>query len=578
MKRRSLVFTSSIMISLLLLVLVGIMTSLMYNAERGAAYDEFEQVGFKLKEQAQANNNLISVTGAAIEAGREAPANEMLILKKLLDKMTDDDLITNAYYITPEIIEKDGKTYLRNLQISESLIKAGSAPGEDIETIGALLKGFEQAKKDNNGLTAVYEDRFGKWITYMAQIKGEDGKTAAVFGLDFNYGKVEANMNKMLWKTIGIGIVIDLIGIALIVLLTRAVLKPLRVLAVTAKEAAQGNLTVHVPVTSSNEIGQAASSFNEMIASLRKLTIQIERTSREVAESSGSLKDAASQTASATHEITDAIQHVASGSETQLISSQECQRAMTEMVVGIQRIADSATVVSDLASDTSVLAENGGVIIDRTIRQMMTIEEHVHNAADAMSELNQSNVRIEDILSHISEVANQTNLLALNASIEAARAGEHGKGFGVVAQEIRKLAERSKESSDEITSILHTIGERSREVASSLTSTTEEAQVGTKLAGETGESFRAILDSVKQVSEQVQEVSAASEQMSAGSEQIAASLDELERMAEGSASHSQEVAAASEEQLASVEEVVGASEQLRSLATELRAAVGRFKV
>ncbi|MFC4101239.1 methyl-accepting chemotaxis protein [Paenibacillus xanthanilyticus] len=184
---------------------------------------------------------------------------------------------------------------------------------------------------------------------------------------------------------------------------------------------------------------------------------------------------------------------------------------------------------------------------------MQAIEQNLHKSVDTMHELRQLSTRIGEMIALIGEVANQTNLLALNASIEAARAGEHGKGFAVVAQEIRKLAERSKTSSAQIADILQGIGERTGEAVVSLEQSMAEAQTGTVVANKAGETFKAIVQSIRQVSEQVGEVSAASEQMSAGSEHVAVSLNNVERIASNSSMDSARVAAASEEQLASMQ-------------------------
>jgi len=576
--RQSLTVSSSLILFVILLVVIGPISVSSYIAQKRGVYTEYTNIALKLRDQLQANYNLIEPVISAVERNEELPSNEMAILKKQLDAMLDGELISNAYTFTSEYSERDGNLNLSFLQVSERLVSEGIEPLMSYEADAIFSKAYSDASSGVSELSPSYEDSYGKWITYMAPILKADGSVAAIFGVDFDYDKVEKRLAKLMFSSFWQGLASTIFNIIIIVILIRITLKPLRKLADTAKEAAKGDLTVTVPVTNSNEIGQAAVSFNEMIANLRALTIQIENTSREVADSAVHLKETSNQTAAATNEIAEAIQNVAASAETQLTSSQESQRAMTEMAIGIHKIAESSSVVSELASDTADLATEGEKVLNQTVKQMSTIEEYVSSAAEAMRELNASNEQIGSILMHISDVANQTNLLALNASIEAARAGEHGKGFAVVAHEIRKLAERSKQSSDEITGILHAIGSRSQELSSSLTQSAVEVHTGSELANASGEAFRAILNSVKEVSEQVQEVSAASEEMSAGSEQIAASLTELERMAHTSASHSQEVAAASEEQLASVEEVAGASEQLESLAGQLREAVGHFKV
>lgn len=579
LKRRSLVFTSSVIIAVLIFVIVTILHIINNATQQQNVYDSFEQIGSKLKGQAQANVQLIEPIIRSVVAEEALPASEMEITSRLLNAIIDDDeFVTNAYYYSAEEAQQDGVAALQYLQVSNTLINNGFTPGSTYVPSETVRAEFQLAVKGEELLTKTYEDDYGKWVSYFGPIRDANGKVIAVFGLDFDYDRVDRLTSQIQLKNSVIALIVEVISITILVFLLRFALRPLRRLADRAREAAQGDLTVSLPVTNENEIGQASKAFNEMISSLRELTIQIDRTSREVAESSNQLKETAEQTEAATNDIAKSIQEVATGAETQLVSSQESQRAMTEMAVGISRIAESSSLVSELAVETSSLATDGEGVINQTVSQMSIIEERVVGATQSMEQLNSASNRIGEILSHISEVADQTNLLALNASIEAARAGEQGKGFAVVAQEIRKLAERSQASSNEISEILHEIGNRSQEVANSLHKTTNETKIGAELVNASGNSFRSILRSVNVVSAQVQEVSAASEQMSAGSEQIAASLVELENMSHTSASHSQQVAASSEEQLASMEEVASSAQQLKQLADDLRAAVGRFKV
>ncbi|MCU6710241.1 methyl-accepting chemotaxis protein [Paenibacillus sp. J5C_2022] len=577
-KRQSLVVNCSIVLSLLFIVLVSVISTMMYQSSVDEIYRKFNDVGNKLRDVAQANLVLAEKTAPVMEAGQEPPEEQMAILKRLLSGTTDDYLVANAYYLLPVFRQEGELNYFRYLQASDSMESLDIVAGSEYEDHGSFSKAYEKAIAGEAGLTDVFADAYGEWLTYLAPITDAEGKVVAVYGIDYDYHFVSERLKSLVWRTVGISAIALLLSILITVLLLRTTLKPLRLLAERAKEAAGGDLTVSVPVTNANEVGQAGTAFNEMVSNLRQLVMQISRSSGEVSNSSQHLKGTASQTELATKEIVQAISQVAVSAESQLVSSSECQRAMTEMAVGIQRIAESSSVVADLAADTSSLANAGAEVIGLTVKQIGMIEERVDSAAGDMHELNNYSSRINEILAYIGEVANQTNLLALNAAIEAAKAGEHGNGFAVVAHEIRKLAERSKSSSEEVTLFLREIGMRSQAVAESLNASSEVAREGTKLANASGESFHDILNSIKQVSGQIQEVSAASQQMSAGSEEIAASLEELEHTAQISASNAEQIAASSQEQLASVEEVSTASRQLSELAVQLGEGVGRFKV
>jgi len=572
------VLASSLVLSVLLVLLIGILSWLQYNAQRDAVYKEFISIGDRLSAQASANSNLLEPVAEAFEQGKTPNQESQDILRKLLNAMGDGDTLINAYYFSAFTKEVPEGTQVIDMQVNQALQDAGNGTGSPYVLSGDFERAYKDAMAGKSSLTQVYTDNVGTWISYQGPVKDGSGKVIAVLGLDYDYDKVAKRMNALLLKTVWIGIVASAAAILLMVIFIRYALRPLQTLSALARQAAEGDLTVQVPVKHRNEIGMAAESFNSMVRNLRDLTGSIQRTAKEVSAASRTLKETSAQTAVATGEITESIQTVASGAETQLTSSQECQRAMAEIAVGISRIAESSATVSELASGTANLATDGERALENTALQMQQIERDVFNASDMMNDLQASSAKIQEIVGLIADVANQTNLLALNASIEAARAGEHGKGFAVVAHEIRKLAERSKTSSEAIATILHEIGTKTVHAAATLSQSADEARAGTELAIKTGESFRTILEAVKQVSDQVQDVSAASQQMSAGSQQVEASIEELERVAKLSSDESQQVAAASEEQLASVQEIAGSAEQLRSLAADLNEAVSRFRV
>ncbi|WP_052675967.1 methyl-accepting chemotaxis protein [Paenibacillus sp. IHBB 10380] len=576
-KSKSLILTSNLLLAIVFIGIISLNVVFSYQGQKKAYEEQFYGYGTVLKRQIETNLSLIQEASQIVVNKQSPTADAFVLLRNQLFAMTDSDVnIPSVYLMLPDKVERDGKKFLVNLQTEIDI--ETTLPGTEYEMNATFETALDRAIKDDFTITPSYTDVEGTWVTYVSSIKDDKGKVIAILGIDFDYAVVQKSLSSMLWSNIIRGGIFSVIAIVIIAFMVRIALRPLHRLAEVSKLAAQGDLTVTLPVTSMNEIGQAASAFNIMMVSLRELTNSIQHSSLEVSESATNLQRSAEQTAHATNEISEAIEQIAFDSDTQLQSTQECQKAMTEMAIGIQRIAESSSVVSELAADTTKRAATGDTIVMNAVDQMQTIEVNLSSTVGTMKELEELSGRIGDILSMIADVSSQTNLLALNASIEAARAGEHGKGFAVVAHEIRKLAERSMSSSGQIGEILEGIRVRTGRVVESLEYSAAEAHIGTKITTEAGDSFRAIVQAIRQVSDQVQEVSAASEQMSAGSEQIAASLDELGRISSSSALHSQRVAASSEEQLTSMEEVASSSEQLLELASNLNNGISRFRV
>ncbi|MCR2805257.1 methyl-accepting chemotaxis protein [Paenibacillus soyae] len=576
-KNRSLVLTSSVILAFLLVALISVMQWMSYKAQYKDFEEEIVMIGHTLGYQVEFEFGITERAAEELINQKTSLSEPFTILRQKFDAMTRNDNIANAYIYLPEKSSANGSEVITMLQGNAELEEVGFGPGATYAMGETIAETFETALKSGEGWSPVYSDEIGSWLTYFKRIEDPQGNVVGVFGLDFDVDHLESEIQSMIKDSIILAVILIAAAVLVIVVLVTLVLRPLRQLSGVAKLAADGDLTVAVPVHSGNEIGQVSRSFNEMIASLRQLTGEIRNSTTEVAESAENMQQSAEQTSRATEEVTEAIQEVASGTETQLQSFQECQRAMTEMTIGISRIAESSSSVSEMAADTTSLATQGGIVIEQTRRQMQEVEEQISQTVVTMRELHAQSEQIVQILGMISEVANQTNLLALNASIEAARAGEHGKGFAVVAVEIRKLAERSKESSEQISAILGTIGSHTKEAASAMEQSVTAARHGSAVSIQAGESFQAIVHSIQQVSDQVQEVSAAAQQMSASSEQVTASLDQLEHISSTSAGNAQRVAAASEEQLASMQEVASSSEQLRHLASSLNEAVGRFR-
>ncbi|RJG17775.1 methyl-accepting chemotaxis protein [Paenibacillus thiaminolyticus] len=579
MKNKSLVFKSVLVLSTLLAVMSLVFTSFSYMSGRGIYNDELlivhtslnQQISLEVEAIAEAENKMKTMS-----YDQYMEDQKMTWIQENLESMIREGYISNTYLLKPDLIEKDGKVYMTVIHANNDMIESGNKPLSDMDLPKELVQAFYDIEKDDIGISSVYSDSMGQWISLLSPIVNDQDETIAILGVDFNYSKINRDLNQMMWRNIAVGAVTGLTFILLITWLLRKTIRPLNELAELAKRAAKGNLTVRIPVNSRDEIGVLSSSFNEMITDIRELIGSMKETTSHVTEASNHLTVISQQTAQSTHEISSAIQEVASGSETQLTGTEESKIAMGEMAIGIQRIAESSSNVSEYSVAAAQAAKQGNEVVQQSITQMNSIHSSVNESVTMVRKLAQQSNEIEQIVSVIGNIATQTNLLALNASIEAARAGEHGRGFGVVAKEVRSLAEQAKVSTEQIAELLQSVVASTRHMAGAMESTAEEVQEGTQIVQVAGETFQKVWSSIQEVSDQIQEVSAASEEMSAGSEQVAAVLDNLAEIAKNASESSQSVAASSEEQLAIVEEIADSAAMMSGKMKELDQEMKKF--
>lgn len=328
----------------------------------------------------------------------------------------------------------------------------------------------------------------------------------------------------------------------------------------------------------SDELGQILQSVDVMTANMRTLVGQISEHTRSVSTASDQLAAGAKESAASSEHVAQNIQEVSSLVEFQSTISAESSQAISEMTVGIQRIAESTGVISDFASHTNQQAETGNVQLLKLKSQLEQIMLSIGELSNSIAVLTVKSEQIGSITERITGFANQTGILSLNASIEAARAGEHGKGFAVVAAEIRKLAAGSLESAEVISSLIDdTRGEISR-TSGQMQSTIGQAEQGAIIMEEVAQGFQSILQSIRQVSIQIHDSSAITEQMSASSEEVLASMEQASSSAKEIAGKAQNMAAATEEQLALVDNIARASERLADIVGQLNRSVSSFKL
>lgn len=380
------------------------------------------------------------------------------------------------------------------------------------------------------------------------------------------------------YKTALVVFIALIIGMALVYFIISSITKPLKSLVRISEKIGQGDLTRVINVKSNDELGQLGNRFNQMAKNLRELIEQIGNNTEQVAASAEELTASAEQTGKATEQIASTIQEVAAGSEKQMESVEISSRKIGDLAVEVQRIADNAQSATISSADASERASEGERNIQLAISQMNAINDTFGDLSESVKALGDRSNEINQILEVITNIASQTNLLALNAAIEAARAGEHGRGFAVVAEEVRKLAEQSSDSAQQIAYLISGIQQETSKTVQSMENATNEVNEGIGAVDLAGHSFILIRQSVNEVAAQIEQISSSVQEISSGTEQVVHSVIAISEVAEVAAAGTQNVSAATEQQLASMEEISASAHALSNMADDLHQAIGRFKV
>lgn len=362
-------------------------------------------------------------------------------------------------------------------------------------------------------------------------------------------------------------------------LVARLLAKPMQVMLRRVQEVERGNLVIDtLMVHSTDETGQLATAFDNMINTLRNLVGEVSRSSHLVSENAQAIQSITTENSNSSEQIVITMAAAASDTEKQAGSINEASVAIQQVSASAQQIAATSILVSDLTEKTEKTTKYGLQAIDKVVKQMSIIGERTEQIQNTIHNLTLSNTQISDITKFIGGIAAQTNLLALNAAIEAARAGEHGRSFTVVADEVRKLAEQSHNASKQISSLINRNHENIISAVSAMNAASNDVQEGIKVVEIAGQAFATNYEHIEEVSTQVREISTSIQQVAIGNGQIVDSINNIGSFSQRTAERVQSVTDNIREQASSISSLAMASQDLAATAQELLTAIEEFRV
>ncbi len=351
---------------------------------------------------------------------------------------------------------------------------------------------------------------------------------------------------------LGIGLAALVIGLVIAIVITRGIVNPLAETVLAMKDIAegQGDLTRRLSQAGQDETAQFAGGFNLFLGKIQELV-------RQVAAAVAQLASAAEQTSTITEQTNKRAQQ-------EQIETEHVATAMHEMTATVQEVARNAAHAAHAAQNANQQADAGMQVVNQTMSAIKALAAEVDNAAQVIQKVEQDSTSIGMVMDVIRGIAEQTNLLALNAAIEAARAGEQGRGFAVVADEVRTLANRTQQSTQEIQNIIGRLQNGTREAVQVMVNSRIQAQSSVEQAGHAAASLAEITRAIATINDMNTQIASAAEEQSAVAEEINNNVATIKRMTSETAQETRQTA--------------GASDELAGLAVQLDGLVGRFKI
>lgn len=482
-----------------------------------------------------------------------------------------DDGFTNA--------EENAQTFKKALQQFIVLHPEKEAAMKKYETsfdaYYALGKKMAQAYIDQgpaggNPLMPAFDEQAEELSAFTDKINDESEAT------------LQEDLSRMDWQTkmvFAILIASGIINILTAFIIIRSMKSAFALLEEAIRQDENGQITLkEVHLDRQDEFGHFSLLLNALLHQVRSFIGQVASSSEQLTASAQELTSTVEQSSLASVQVAASTEKVVQSTEVQLGGAKRANTDVNQMAGAINQIAENTQKVSYAAEKTSTNASAGEDGIRQAITQMKIIEDKTDASVLAISELESKSGQIGKIVDVISGIASQTNLLALNAAIESARAGEAGRGFSVVAEEVRKLAEQSQDAASQITTLITDVQANTTRAAAFMQQGKTEVDNGTRIVDQAGKNFHEIVGMVLTITQQIHEISASIEEATSHTREVSDTMQSIENESRQSADQAQNISAATEEQSASLQEIATSSHHLANMADELQQAIQAFRL
>ena len=370
-----------------------------------------------------------------------------------------------------------------------------------------------------------------------------------------------------------------LVGLILGSLFSKAFTGNIKVISAAAERLSNGDLsqTIHLKNTKfPDETADLAESLNRVNENLRDLVGRVRDASVKVSDSAHGLSATSQEMTASSHELSNTVEQISRGAEIQAETVEKTSRLIKEMAINTELVASSSKKVADAVDVTAQTAQGGGEKSRHTMERMMQILQDVERSGEQVVNFGAQLGKIGKIVEVINGIAQKTNLLALNATIEAARAGEYGRGFAVVAEEIRKLADSTTASADEITTLISQVQDEGQHVEASLRSNIQEMDDGRKAIDQTNKAFEEIIATAVNTQTKATSIAELSQKQIEGANKMVDAIEEISQVVSDNAAATEDGSAATEEQSAAMSEMAHSAQELATYAETLAENVKRF--